>query len=185
MALTIPFKYDILQVIAPFKKDQPRLWQALNDLNTSGRDLNQLTGNLKALGLYERIFFDIFVADTDVKRYVVRMPVDANNNPICTQLNLTQLIISSKVIPIVDDVVDIQISNDRGISWRSLLKVTGTDPAVTYDSATLVVTQTLMTYGLSQFSTSTLKDNDFLRADWISGTVTDEVQVSLIGNYQL
>lgn len=185
MSLIIPYKYDIGQVIAQFKKDQPVLWRALDNLNTAAVDLNQFVGNIKALSLYERITFDITVADVDQHRYVVRMPIDENNNEITEHLQLTQLVISSKVIPIADDVVDILVSNDRGLTWASILKLTGTDPDVAYDSATLVTGQTLMTYGVKQFARNKFNTNDFLRIDWISGTITDEIKVSLIGNYTL
>ncbi len=182
--LKIPYKYDILQIIAPIKQTDPKLWQALNDLNTSARALNDVVGNLKALCLYERIAFEIKVADVDQQRYVVRIPIDSDNNPIGTQLFISQLVISSKVIPIVDDVVDILVSNDRGVTWRTILKDT-TDTDVTYDKATLVLGQTLMTYGKIQFAVSSFNTNDFLRIDWVSGTITDEIQVSLIGAYIL
>ena len=184
MALKIPYKYDIGQIIAPIKQSDPKLWQALNNLNTAIVDLNGIVGNIKALTLYERIRFDIKTDETDVERYIVRMPVDSDNNPITTQLVLSQLVITSKVIPATDDVVDILVSNDRGVTWASILKDTS-DPDVTYDNATLVIGQTLMTYGVSQFARNTFNTNDFLRIDWISGNSTDEIQVNLIGAYIL
>lgn len=182
--LKIPYKYDIGQIIAPIKQTDPKLWQALTNLNVAVTDLNQIVGNVKALSLYERIRFDIKVADVDQERYVVRVPVDDNNDPIATQLVLSQLVITSKVIPIANDVIDILVSNDRGVTWASILKDT-TDPLVTYDKATLVIGQTLMTYGVIQFARNTFNTNDFLRIDWVSGTIADEIQVNLIGAYVL
>src|SRR5665213_1149492 len=122
--LKIPYKYDIGQIIAPIKQTDPKLWQALNNLNTAVTDLNQIVGNVKALSLYERIRFDITVADVDQERYIVRVPVDPSNDPITTQLVLSQLVISSKVIPIANDIVNILVSNDRGVTWASILKDT-------------------------------------------------------------
>lgn len=183
--LIIPYKYDIGKIIAKFKKDQPQLWQALNDLNTAAVDLNTIVGNIKPVALCERIQFEISTNATNVQRYVVRVPVDPSNDPIATNLTLTQLIISSKALPAGNDVVDILWSTDRGVTWTSILKVTGTDPAVIYDKATLVTGQRLMTYGVKQFAHNTFNTNDFLRIDWISGTPADDIQVSLIGNYVL
>lgn len=182
--LKIPYKYDIGQIIAPFKKDQPTLWQALDKLNTATTDLNQIVGNIKALSLYERITFDIGVDGTDIERYIVRMPVDADNNPITAQLRLTQLVISSQFAPAVDDIIDILVSNDRGTTWHSILKDTS-DPDIVYSKGTLIAGQTLMTYGMSQFARNTLNTNDLLRIDWISGNSADQIKVNLIGNYLL
>ena len=184
MALKIPYQYDIGQIIAPIKQSDPKLWQALNNLNTATVALNQIVGNLNALAIYERITFEIKTDATDVQRYVVRVPVDATNVQIGLRLVLSQLVISSKVIPVSDDVVDILVSNDRGVTWRTILKDT-TDVSITYDKATLVTGQTLMTYGISQFAVGTFNTNDFLRIDWVSGTPTDDIQVSLIGAYVL
>ncbi len=184
MALKIPYKYDIGQIIAPIKQSDPKLWQALNDLNTATRTLNTIVGNDQALCLYERIQFEIGDASVNLGRYVVRIPVDATNNPIGTQLILSQLIISSNNIPAGDDVVDISVSNDRGVTWRTILKDTS-DPDVTYDKATLVAGQTLMTYGSPQFATNTFNSNDMLKIDFISGATSDGIQVSLVGAYVL
>ncbi len=184
MSLIIPYKYDIGQIIAPIKQTDPKLWQALTNLNTAARDLNTIVGNDQALCLYERIRFDIKTNATDVERYVVRMPVDGNNTPITTNLQLSQLVITSKVIPVANDVVDILVSNDRGVTWRTILKTT-TDPNIVYAKATLVIGQTQMTYGVSQFAVKTFNTSDLLRIDWISGTITDEIQVNLVGAYVL
>jgi hypothetical protein len=184
MSLTIPYKYDIGQIISPFKKDQPRLWQALNLLNTAATDLNTLVGNIQAVCLYERINFEISSNVTDAQRYIVQMPLDSTNTPVPTQLELTKLVISSKTVPSTNDVVDLLVSNDRGTTWASILKTTA-DPSVTYNKCTLVSPNTLMAYGAGQFSKNIFNTNDFLRIDWISGTPSDDIRVALIGNYVL
>ena len=182
--LKIPYQYDIGQIIAPIKQKDPKLWQALNDLNTATRALNTIVGNDQALCLYERIHFEIGDAAVNIGRYVVRMPVDSSNNPITTKLVLSQLIISSNAVPAGNDVVDIQVSNDRGVTYRTILKDTS-DPSVTYDKATLLAGQTLMTYGVSQFAVNTFADNDFLQISFVSGNTSDNLAVELVGSYVL
>ena len=182
MPIKVRYKYDIGQIIAPFKQSDPRLWQALNDLNTAGRAFNDLIGIGEALGLKERIHFEIGDAAVNIGRYVVRMPVDVFNNPVVSNLVISQLIISSNVVPAGNDVVDIQVSNDRGITYRTILKDTS-DPLITYDKATLVIGQTLMTYGPSQFAVNTFNTNDFLKVVFISGATSDNIAVELVGAY--
>lgn len=182
--LKIPFKYDVGQIIASLKGKDPRLWEALNNLNNATRDLNSIVGNIRALAVYERITFKIPATSvgTDVARYVVRIPVDPSNVPIGSQLNLTGLIISTKVAS-AGDICDVRVSNDRGTTWRSILKDPITDATIVYTKAEIKVGLTLMQYGLNQFNTNALFNNDFLRADFVSGTATNEITLDLIGNY--
>lgn len=184
--LRIPYKYDVGQIIAPIKAKDPKLWEALNKLNDAARDLNSIVGNVRALVLYKRITIKIpfDAAGNDVARYVVKMPVDANNVPIVTQLNLTGMVISTKAAS-AGDICDIKLSNNRGTTWRSILKDPAIDATVVYDRAEIKVGLTLMQFGINQFNAATLFDNDFLRADFISGTAADEITIELIGNYTL
>ena len=185
MSLTIPYQYDIGQIIAGLKGKDPRLWEALNKLNTSARDLNQITGNIEAIVLYERITFHLPIdaSGNDVMRYVVRNPVDPSNVAITTQLNLTGLILSTKV-PSGGIEIDVEVSNDRAVTYKTILKDTS-DPNVVYDKGTLPAGLTLFQYGFPQFARNTFNDNDFISIDLVSGDPAEELEIDLIGNYTL
>jgi len=178
-------KYDIGQIIAPFKQTDPKLWEALSQLNKAVSANNQAIFQNQVDSLYHRITFSLpsTASGTDILRYVVEMVIDASNVAQTSKLNLTQLIISTKVASSGDE-IDIQLSNDRGTTWRSILKTTA-DPAVTYNKGTIPAGLTLFSYGINQFASNVLYANDFLRVDLVSGSGSDVITVDLIGNFSL
>lgn len=185
MSLKIPFKYDVGQIIAGLKGKDPRAWEAFNNLNTASRDLNTLTGNIKAVALYERVTFHLPIdaSGNDVMRYVVKNPVDPSNVAISSQLQITGLVLSTKA-PSAGIEIDIEVSNDRGVTYATILKDTS-DPNVVYDKGTLPAGLSLFQYGFPQFARNTFNDNDFLSIDLVSGDPTEELEIDLIGNYIL
>lgn len=176
-------KYDIKEIIAPLKGKEPRLWQALDTLNSGVIQANQDIDVAKSLSLYQRITLELpLTGTTDLARYVVQMPIDALNSVITKQLNITRMLITSKVAS-AGDKIDVLLSNDRGTTFNSILKPSG--GPVVYDKGELPAGVTLISYGVSQFTRAVLNDNDFLRIDFLSGTIGDGLTVDLIGNYGL
>jgi len=180
-APTIVNPYDVGQIIAPFKGQQPRLWQALDTLNSGMTALNKTITQIQAIAFYDRFSLVLpLTGSTDLLRYVVQIPIDHTNYPLASQFNITKMVITSKVAS-AGDTIDLLVSVDRGTTFNSILKPSG--GPIVYNKGNLPAGLTYISYGVSQFSKSALFDNNFLRVDLLAGTIGDGLTIDLMGYY--